>query len=139
MALTAIDIRNLHDKAFTHGQTVRERGADDLLFYWITQWDDSNLGGSSLQYRGQFDMLRKAGRQIMTQIKSNPTQVDFEPIDGTDDSGAEIIDGMYRSDMRNNMALEAKETATTETIVCGVGDGELMTEYKTIRIGDRKQ
>ncbi len=137
--LDATDIRHLHDKSFQHGQTTRERGADDLLFYWITQWDDSNLGGSSLQYRGQFDMLRKAGRQIMTDIKSNPTQVDFEPIDGTDDSGAEIIDGMYRSDMRSNIALEAKETATTETIVAGVGAWELITEYKTNRIGDRKQ
>ena len=137
--LTAIDVRNLHDKAFVHGQSVRERGADDLLFYWITQWDDSNLGGSSLQYRGQFDMLRKAGRQIMTNIKSNPTQVDFEPVDGTDDNGGDIIDGMYRSDMRNNTALEAKETATTETIVCGYGAWELITEYKTTRAGDNKQ
>ncbi|MEE8209021.1 MAG: portal protein, partial [Nitrosomonadaceae bacterium] len=137
--LTATDIRKLHDKAFERGQTTRERAADDLLFYWITQWDDTNLGGSTLQFRGQFDMLRKAGRQIITDIKANPTQVDFEPVDDTDPNGAEIIDGMYRSDMRNNTAIEAIETATTETVVCGTGAWELQTEYKTKRAGDDKQ
>lgn len=137
--LTATEIRNFHDKAYDRGQTTRERGADDLLFYWITQWDDTNLGGSTLQYRGQFDMLRKAGRQIMTDIKANPTQVDFEPVDDTDPNGAEILDGMYRTDMRNNIAIEARETTTTEAIVCGVGAWELQTEYKSQRVGDDKQ
>jgi len=137
--LTITEIKNLHDKAFERGQTTRERAADDLLFYWITQWDDTNLGGSTLQYRGQFDMLRKAGRQIITDIKANPTQVDFEPVDDTDPNGAEIIDGMYRTDMRNNVAIEARETSTTETIVCGYGAWELQTEYKSRRSGDDKQ
>jgi len=137
--LTAEEIRKLHDKAFTHNQTTREKAADDLLFFWISQWDDTQLGASSLQYRGQFDMLRKAARQIISDIKSNPVQVDFEPIDGTDESGADIIDGMYRADMRNNSALEAKENATTEAIVCGNGGWELYTEYKSNRNGDNLQ
>jgi hypothetical protein len=137
--LSATDVRDLHDKAYTHGQTTREKAADDLLFFWISQWDDTQLGGSSLQYRGQFDMLRKAARQIISDIKANPVQVDFEPVDGTDDSGADIIDGMYRSDMRNNSALEAKENAVTEAIVCGSGAWELFSSYKTNRNGDNKQ
>ncbi len=137
--LTVTEIKTLHDKGYVRGQTNRERGADDLLFYWITQWDDTNLGGSTLQYRGQFDMLRKAGRQIISDIKSNPTQVDFEPDDETDPNGAEIADGMYRTDMRNNIAIEARETATTETIVCGFGAWELQTEYKSRRAGDDRQ
>jgi hypothetical protein len=137
--LTATDVRDLHDKAYTHGQTTREKAADDLLFFWLSQWDDTQLGGSSLQYRGQFDMLRKAARQIISDIKANPVQVDFEPIEDTDESGADIIDGMYRSDMRNNSALEARENAITESIVCGVGAWELYTTYKTRRNGDNRQ
>lgn len=137
--LDAHEIRQLHDKAFTHNQTTRERAADDMLFYWISQWDDQFLSGTTLQYRGQFDMLRKAGRQIISDIKSNPTQVDFEPVAATDETSGEIIDGMYRSDMRNNMALEAKENATTEAIVCGVGAWELFHEYRTNVEGDDEQ
>lgn len=137
--LEAKEVRELHDKAFTHGQTTREKAADDLLFYWISQWDDTQLGGSTLQFRGQFDLLRKAGRQIITDIKSNPVQVDFEPVDDTDEGAGELIDGMYRADMRNNTALEAKENATTESIVCGYGAWELYHEYKTNRNGDSKQ
>ena len=139
MPLTATDIRKLHDKGYTHNQTTREKAADDLLFFWVSQWDDSQLGGSTLQYRGQFDMLRKAARQIISDIKANPVQVDFEPIDETDDSAADVIDGMYRADMRNNAALEAKENAVTESIVCGCGGWELYADYKTNRNGDNLQ
>lgn len=137
--LSATDIRKLHDKAYDNNQTTREKAADDMLFYWISNWDDTNLGGSTLQYRGQFDMLRKAGRQIIADIKSNPTQVDFEPVDETDDSGADILDGMYRDSMRKNTAIEAKGNAITESIVCGVGAWELFTEYKSNRSGSKKQ
>lgn len=137
--LSATDIRKLHDKGFTNGQTTREKAADDLLFYWISQWDSQFLNGVSLEYRGQFDMLRKAGRQITSDIKANPTQVNFEPVDGTDPDAGDLLDGMYRTDTRNNAAQEAKENATTESIVCGVGAWELRHEYKTNRRGDSKQ
>jgi len=33
--LTAEEIRKLHDKAFTHNQTTREKAADDLLFFGL--------------------------------------------------------------------------------------------------------
>ena len=137
--LSLVEIKELHDKAYVHGQTTREKAADDMMFYFLSQWDDNHLTNSNLQYRGQFDMLRKAGRQVATDIKANPTQVDFEPVDGTDDGGAEIIDGMYRSDMRNNVALEAKNNATGEAVVCGYGAWELYTKYKTNRAGDKRQ
>jgi hypothetical protein len=137
--LTAEQIKKLHDKGYTHGQTTRQKASDDMLFALVSQWDDNFLSGSTLQYRGQFDMLRKAYRQIISAIKANPVQVDFEPVDGTDESGAEIIDGMYRSDMRNNSALEAKDNAMTEAVICGYGGWELISEYKTDRVGDNKQ
>jgi len=137
--LSASEIRSLHDKGFTKNQTTREKAADDMLFYWVTQWDSTNLNCATLQYRGQFDMLRKAGRQILSDLKSNPAQVDFNPIDGTDESAADLADGMYRADMRNNSALEAKENASTEAVVCGIGAWELYTYNKTNRKGESKQ
>ena len=74
-------IKDLHEKAYLSNQTTREEAADDLVFYWITQWDDQLLSEAQLQYRGQFDIVRKAGRQILSTLKQNPVQPDFKPTD----------------------------------------------------------
>ena len=139
MNLTHEELKKLHDKAYNYGYDTRLKAADDMLFAWITQWDDDFLAESDLGYRGEFNIIRKAMRQITTDLISNPVQVDFDPVDETDDSAADIMDGMYRSDMRNNTSLEAKKNASQETIVCGVGAWELRNEWKTDRAGDERQ
>ena len=78
--LTAKEIRELHDKAYTSNEETRERAAEDLVFYWVTQWGSNGLESSTLQTRMEFNQIRKAGRQILTDIKTNPIQVDFDPI-----------------------------------------------------------
>lgn len=137
--LTLQEIMELHDKAYNNGYDTRLKAADDSLFAWITQWDDTYLSETDLGYRGEFNILRKAMRQITTDLISNPIQVDFDPVDETDDSAADIMDGMYRADMRNNTSQEAKKNANQEVIVCGVAAWELRNEWKTNRAGDDRQ
>jgi hypothetical protein len=134
-----VTLKRLHDKAYTHNQVTRERAANDLVFYWVTQWDDNLLDQSQLQYRGEFNVLRKAGRQIIQDLRANPVQVDFEPLDDDRDDGADILDGLYRTDDRKNISMEAYDTASAEAVVCGAGAWELYTEYQTNRIGDENQ
>ena len=133
------EIKRLHDKAYTHNQVTRERAADDMLFYWITQWDDNNLGDSTLSYRGEFNILRKAGRQIIADLRSNPIQIDFSPKADTREDGADLIDGLYLSDDRVNTTLESYDNASSEAVVCGFGEWELYTEYESSRAGNRNQ
>ena len=133
------DLKQLHDKAYNHGQTTRERAADDQVFYWVTQWDDSLLGDSSLSYRGEFNVLRKAGRQIIADLRSNPIQIDFSPKADTRDDGADLLDGLYLSDDRVNTTLESYDNAVGEAVVCGVGAWELYTEYESNRAGNENQ
>jgi len=137
--LTLEDLKKLHDKAYQSGYDTRLKAADDMLFAYISQWDDTYLQESDIGFRGEFNICRKATRQILTDLVLNPVQVDFDPIDDTNDSAADLIDGMYRSDMRNNTAQEAKQNASQETVVCGVGAWELRAEYKTNRAGDDRQ
>mgnify|MGYP003630867622 FL=1 len=132
-------LKELHDKAYNSGYDTRLKAADDMFFAWISQWDDTYLAESDLGYRGEFNILRKAMRQITTDLISNPIQVDFDPVDETDDSGADLLDGMYRADMRNNKAQEAIKNTNQEAITCGVGAWELVTEYKTNKMGDERQ
>lgn len=133
------EIKKLHDKAYTHNQVTRERAADDMLFYWITQWDDNNLGETTLSYRGEFNILRKAGRQIIADLRANPIQIDFNPKADSREDGADLIDGLYLSDDRVNTTLESYDNASSEAVVCGVGAWELYTEYESSRSGNRNQ
>ena len=133
------ELKDMHDTAFDNNIITRERAADDMVFYWITQWDDLMLADSELAYRGEFNILRKAGRQIMADLRANPVQLNFDAKDPEREDGAELIDGLYLSQDRVNTTQEAYDNADTEAVVCGVGAYEYYTEYESNNAGDEKQ
>jgi len=133
------ELKELHDKAYNSGIITREQSAEDLAFYWVSAWQDNALDDSNLQFRGEFNILRKAGRQISGDLRSNPVQVNFDPKASSRDDGADLLDGLYRSDERTNTSIEAYDNASGEAIVAGVGAWELSTEYETNRAGDDNQ
>ena len=139
MALELDKLKKLHDKAFNANTVTRERAADDMIFFFVTQWDDQILEESQLAYRGEFNILKKAGRQIISDLASNPVQVDFEPIDDTRDDAAELLDGIYRTDDNNNVTIDSYANAKQEAVVCGVGAWLLYTEYVTAKAGNKNQ
>lgn len=139
MSLDLNELKRLHDKAYNKGQVTRERASDDLVFYHVTQWDDNLLGESTLSYRGQFDILRKAGRQILTDLATNPIQIDFRPKATSRDDGADLMDGLYLSDDRRNDSIEAYSMSQQEAVVCGIGAWEIFSEYESNMIGDENQ
>jgi len=133
------ELKSKHDKAFSYNVITRERAADDMVFAWITQWDDSLLDTTQLQYRGEFNILRKAMRQIIADLRANPIQIDFEPKADTRDDGADLLDGLYLSDDRVNTTIESYDNASMEAVVCGVGAWEMYTEYQSNRAGNENQ
>ena len=137
--LTLRELKEKHDKAYEAGQVTRERASDDMVFYYVTQWDDSILAESQLAYRGEFDLLKKAGRKIVADLATNQVQIDFEPTSGTRKDCAELLDGVYRKSDGENTSIEAYEMAKNEAVVCGVGAWELYTEYREMRGADDKQ
>ena len=139
MSLDLQQLKQMHEKAFLANQIPRERSSNDLVFYWVTQWDDEVLKFSQLAYRGEFDVLRKAGRQILSDLMANPVQVDFVPINETRTDSAELADGLYRSGLQKNTSIEAFENAETENVVCGVGAWMLYTKYESNTVGNDRQ
>ncbi len=137
--LTLDELKKLHDKAYNANQVTREQASDDLIFYHVTQWDDQLLGDSQLQYRGEFNVLRKAGRQIMADLSASPVQPDFHPKNESRSDDAEIMDMLYRADDRRLASQEAYDFAKQDAVVCGYGAWELLTEYRTNAIGDDDQ
>ena len=133
------ELKTLHDKAYDSGTITRERASDDMVFYHVTQWDDSLLDTTMLQYRGEFNIIRKAGRQIIADLRANPVQVTFEAKADSRQDGADLIDGLYLSDDRVNTSIESYDNASGESVVCGVGAWELFTEYESNRAGNENQ
>lgn len=139
MSLDLDQLKKLHDKAYLANQVTRERAADDIVFYWVTQWDDQILSDSQLAYRGEFNIIRKAGRQILSDLASNPVQVDFVPEDQNREDSAELLDGIYRSEDRKNTSQDAYQVAQQDAVVCGYGAWVLSHEYVSNRTGDESQ
>lgn len=137
--LELADLKQKHDKAFQANQLTRENAANDLVFYWISQWDDGLLEESQLNYRGEFNILRKAGRSIAADLADNPIQVDFVPLDETRDDAAELADGLYRLGLNQNTTIQAFENAETENIVCGVGAWLIYAKYENRKPGKKHQ
>jgi hypothetical protein len=139
MALELNELKKLHDKAYDSNHVTRENAANDLVFYYVTHWDDAMISTTQLSYRGQFDVLKKAGRQIISDLASNPIQVDFEPKDEDREDAGDVADGLYRADDNTNQSIESYEVGKQEAVVCGFGAWEMYHEYVTMRNGDKNQ
>jgi hypothetical protein len=139
MSLDLDQIKKMVDKGYQSGQTGRQQASDDLVFARVTQWDDNLLEDTNLAFRGEFNILKKAHRQIMGDLAANPVQVDFEPKDEDRDDGADLLDGMYRADDRLNTSQEAYTYASADAVDGGFGAWELFTEYSSSRMGDLNQ
>lgn len=116
------------DQAWTASQDVRERSADDLMFARVTQWDDT-LDWCNLEYRGEFNLIWKERQRLLSEMRGNEISPDFKAADGADPDAADILNGMFRTDMRNNMSKEAVDVAVGDMIDAGFGAWRLVTEY----------
>lgn len=137
--LTIEEIKKFTDKGYTSGQVNREEAADDNVFYWITHWSGDLFEGSNLPYKGEFDLLRKAGRSIIADLKQNEVAADFEPVGIVSDGADEFLNGKYLDGQSGNSTIEAYQNADQEIISCGHGAWELYTEYETLISEDRNQ
>jgi len=139
MPLKHAEIKQMVDKDWEGGYDTRLKASDDRVFYFITQIDDWLISNSQLGYLGEFDLLRKCGRQILSDLAENPVQLDFNPVDTEREDGADLLDGMYRTDDNNNQSIESYENAKTDQVVCGYGAWELYTDYSSRRDYNDKQ
>lgn len=122
------EILERQDQAWAATQDVRERSADDLMFSRVTQWDDT-LDWCNLEYRGEFNLIWKERQRLLSEMRGNEISPDFKPTDGADPDAADILNGMYRTDMRNNMSKEAVDVSVGDMIDAGFGAWRLVTEY----------
>ena len=102
-----------------------------MFFSRVSQWDDWLENYVTLQYRRQFDVVRPIMvRKLVAEMRKNPIEVKYRPKDTAPADAADILMGMYRTDMRNNSSKIAVNVAVREQIKCGYGAWRIITEYE---------
>lgn len=124
------DILCRFDADWTASDEARREAKNDLFFSRISQWDDWLNQYTTLQYRGQFDIVRPVVRKLVAEMRQNPIDVLYRPKDGANPDSADVLMGMYRTDMRHNTAKIAVNIAVREQIEAGVGAWRLVTDYE---------
>lgn len=127
------------DIDWSSGDEARTEATNDLYFSRVSQWDDWLSEYTTLQYRGQFDVVRPVVRKLVAEMRKNPIDVLYRPKDGAKPDSADTLMGMYRTDMRHNAARSAVNVAVREQIECGVGHWRLVTEYEDDNLLSRNQ
>lgn len=123
-------ILTLFDRDWMSSDEARTEATNDLFFSRISQWDDWLNQYTTLQYRGQFDVVRPVVRKLVAEMRQNPIDVLYRPKDGAKPDSADTLMGMYRTDMRHNSAKIAVNIAVREQIEAGFGAWRIVTEYE---------
>lgn len=118
------------DADWTAGDEARTEAKNDLFFSRVSQWDDWLNQYTTLQYRGQFDVVRPVVRKLVAEMRQNPIDVLYRPKDGASPDAADTLMGMYRTDMQNNASKISVNIAVREQIECGVGHWRRVTRYE---------
>ncbi|MDV5140854.1 portal protein [Chimaeribacter arupi] len=118
------------DRDWVASDEARTEAINDLFFSRVSQWDDWLNQYTTLQYRGQFDVVRPVVRKLVAEMRQNPVDVMFKPKDNASPDSADILMGMYRTDMRHNTAKISVNVAVREQIEAGVGAWRLVTDYE---------
>lgn len=118
------------DADWSAGDDARSEARNDLVFSRLSQWDDWLSQYTTLQYRGQFDIVRPVVRKLVAEMRQNPIDVRYRSKDNASSDAADTLMGLYRTDMRHNTARTAVNVAVKEQIEAGVGSWRLVTEYE---------
>ena len=120
------------DADWTAGDEARTEAKNDLFFSRVSQWDDWLTQYTTLQYRGQFDVVRPVVRKLVAEMRQNPIDVLYRPKDGANPDAADTLMGMYRTDMRHNSAKISVNVAVREQVEAGVGAWRIVTDYEDL-------
>lgn len=123
-------ILTLFDRDWMSSDEARTEATNDLFFSRVSQWDDWLNQYTTLQYRGQFDVVRPVVRKLVAEMRQNPIDVLYRPKDGAKPDSADTLMGMYRTDMRHNSAKIAVNIAVREQIEAGYGAWRIVTEHE---------
>lgn len=121
-------------------QEMQKEYRDDTVFIRVDQWADDYLNDvATLEYRGTFDLLKSSIRKLMAEMLSNPVQARFRAKSNTSEDQADQMQGIYRTDLRDNRSMNAVKIALRNQLEGGYGAWRFITEYEDDSIDNNNQ
>lgn len=121
-----------------HNADTRQEAQDLMYFYMISHYTEEWRSQIPLKFQGQFDNIKKAGRKIIADLRTQEVQADFS-VEEENPGLSEIADKIYRTDINRNISKEAFSNATMEQVPCGIGGWRWVNRWESNAIGDRRQ
>ena len=103
------EIMSMHDKAYNNGYDTRLKAADDTLFAWITQWDDTYGVSPTTIERQDVENVVQLPRRVNLDVL--PTLI-FHPLQEWEGYVVEISGDVFTArlvDVATGEALEMEE------------------------------
>lgn len=114
------------------GSSQRDMANEELRFTLIAggQWEDYLDGKYDNRAKMELDVCSKYLWRNYATWCNDRYGVSYSPDDGdTDDSQAELLEGLYRRDVKRRGGQDSIDTAVLEAMACGVGAVVLRTEF----------
>lgn len=122
-------------KDYNATEEIREKSNEDMRFIGVDggMWEgflqethNSDTGRARLEIDITSDyVMRYVGEWTLNRANVLYTQDDK----ATSEEDAELLNGVYRADFKDNGGRVAQDTAVFETSVCGVGAFKMSTEF----------
>jgi len=112
----------------------RDRADEDSRFVTVpgAQWENflEEVFGDDERPRFQYDKLSGAVKRFTAEWTMNRATVSFRPDDGRkSEREADLLDGLWRRDIRRNDGQEAIDNAVEEAARCGFGAFRIATDW----------
>ena len=121
----AEDASNLND--------VREEANEDTRFINVTggMWEGFLEEQFGKRAKLQFDIISNFINRFLGQWNQNRVGVEFKPNDAkTSDEDADLLNGIYRADYRENSGKLSVDNAVDEVATCGYGVFKLAPRFE---------
>jgi len=110
----------------------RDKANADMRFIYATggMWEDFLGNEFDNRTKLEFDQVSDFVNRFLGEWNQNRVGVEYQPEDAkTSDEDAELLNGIYRADFRDESGKLAVDNAVDEAVTCGYGAFKLATKF----------
>lgn len=114
-------------------QDQRAKSNEDMRFVNVTggMWEDFLEDEFDDRTKLEFDIISNYINRFLGEWNQNRVGVEYKPDDSeTSDDDAELLNGIYRADFRQNSGKMSVDNAVDEAATCGYGAFKLATFFE---------
>lgn len=117
---------------YEHVKVQSDLADEDMRFINVDggQWEDYGSSSNDDRVKLEVDIVSDYVYRFVGEWNQNRVGVEFKPEDGSTDEDAELLNGIYRADYRQNSGKMSVDNAVDETATVGYGCFKLVAFFE---------